>query len=202
MCGTTDLNREYHPYCIMITQHEEQEDYSYLFQTLKYIVETIHPDQEFNPTVLLADTASAITNGFANVFTLIHRIFCWAHVKRAIDAKLNSVTNKDIRNKIISDIVNFQHYVETETFTDVACLMVDNWREIYRDNEQVERFITYFIKQWLSPKRMGWYDHYIPHVPCQDNALESTNRYIKDNSFRKRLSINEFLHSLENGKYS
>ncbi len=35
---------------------------------------------------MLADTAGAITNGFSNVFKLTHRVFCWSHVKRNIDA--------------------------------------------------------------------------------------------------------------------
>ena len=106
MCGTTDFNREYHPYCIMITQHEEQDDYAFLFSTFKHITETLYPEDDFNPTALLADTASAITNGFEQVFNLIHRIFCWAHVKRAIDGKLNAVTDKNIRNQIVSNIIN------------------------------------------------------------------------------------------------
>ncbi|MFM7853896.1 MAG: hypothetical protein ACKO96_18730, partial [Flammeovirgaceae bacterium] len=33
---------------------------------------------------------------------------------------------------------------------------------------------------WLSPKRFGWFDHFVDHVPITNNALESTNRYIKD----------------------
>jgi len=200
MVGTTDFNREYHPYGIMITQHENEEDYEFMFNTLKQLAIKIH-DVEFNPTILLADTAGAITKGFANVFELSHRVYCWSHVKRAIDGKLNSVTDKSIRNNIICDIINFQHYVTTETFTKVARLMVNNWKEKYSKNEQVETFIKYFIQQWLNPKRMGWFDHYVQHVPCQDNALESTNRYVKDSNIRRRLSINDFLTQLEEGKY-
>ena len=30
MIGTTDFNREYHPYGIMVTKHENEEDYEYL----------------------------------------------------------------------------------------------------------------------------------------------------------------------------
>jgi hypothetical protein len=75
----------------------------------------------------------------------------------SIDGKLNAVTDKVTRNQIVSDIVNFQHYVETETFTTV-----DSWKDKYPENQQVDTFIKYFIKQWLSPKRMGWFDHYVP----------------------------------------
>ena len=91
--GTTDFNRQYHPYGVMVTKHENEEDYEYMFNALKRIVKEIH-QIDFEPTILLADTAGAITNGFSNVFKLTHRVFCWSHVKRNIDAKLNSVLDK------------------------------------------------------------------------------------------------------------
>jgi hypothetical protein len=97
----------------------------------------------------------------------------------------------------ISDAID-----ENSSSTHVARLMVTSWREKYPNNEQVETFIKYFIQQWLNPKRMGWFDHYVQHVPCQDNALESTNRYMRDAQIRPRLPINEFLAQIENGEYS
>jgi len=63
----------------------------------------------------------------------------------------------------ISDAID-----ENSSSTHVARLMVTSWREKYPNNEQVETFIKYFIQQWLNPKRMGWFDHYVQHVPCQD----------------------------------
>ena len=110
---------------------------------------------EFNPTILPADTAAAITNGFKEVFQLVKQYFCWAHVKRAVDGKLNEVSDKQVKNRIISNIVNFQHYVETVAFTVVASLMICSWRDKFPGNQEVETFIAYFIKQWLNPKRMS-----------------------------------------------
>ena len=66
MIGTVDLNREYHPYGILITKTEDHDDYQYMFQRLKDVSQTIGA-VDFNPTVLLADAASAITNGFKAV---------------------------------------------------------------------------------------------------------------------------------------
>ena len=87
--------------------------------------------------------------------------------------------------------------METETFTLVARLMICSWRDKFPGNQEVETFIAYFIKQWLNPKRMDWFEQYVSHVPCQDNGLESTNRYVQDDSFRRRLPINKFLILLE-----
>ena len=37
-------------------------------------------------------------------------------------------------------------------------------------------------------------------MPCQTNAIESTNRYVKDKgTFRERLSVIDFLFVLEKG---
>ena len=77
--------------------------------------------------------------------------------------------------------------------------MIVGWRDKFPSNE-TEDFIKYFNKMWLSPKRNGWYDHYCDFCPCTNNALESTNRYVKDEgTLRKRLGILQFLNVLENG---
>jgi len=77
--------------------------------------------------------------------------------------------------------------------------MVLGWKEKF-PSEETDAFIKYFSKEWLSPKRNGWYDHYCDHCPCQNNALESTNRYIKDEgTLRQRMSIYQFLNLLEFG---
>ena len=66
MVGTVDHERQYHPYGILITKTVNAEDYKYMFQTLKNL--SINYKYEFNPTILLADTAAEITNGFKEVF--------------------------------------------------------------------------------------------------------------------------------------
>ena len=70
---------------------------------------------------------------------------------------------------------------------------------MYKKLDEVT-FINYFQKHWLSLKRMGWYDHYCDLVPIQNNALESINRYVKeDGTLRKRMGIKEFLIEQEEG---
>ena len=60
MVGTVDLCREFHPYAIVITKTETDEDYKFMFSQLKSLAETIKVDA-FDPKILLADTAAAIT---------------------------------------------------------------------------------------------------------------------------------------------
>ena len=41
MIWTVDLNREYHPYGLLITKTEDHDDYEYMFKKLKDITQTI-----------------------------------------------------------------------------------------------------------------------------------------------------------------
>ena len=51
MVGTVDLDRKYHPYGIMITKTEDNEDYNYMCTRLLELAKIIGADN-FNPTVL------------------------------------------------------------------------------------------------------------------------------------------------------
>ena len=78
MIGTVDMKREYHPYGIMLTKTEDELDYQYLCQRLKALAALV--EVNFNPTVLLADAAGAITNGCKSVFNLgKKKIFFFFH---------------------------------------------------------------------------------------------------------------------------
>ena len=47
LIGTVDLNREYHPFGILITKTEDHDDYQYMFQRLKDVSQTtIKPDEK------------------------------------------------------------------------------------------------------------------------------------------------------------
>ena len=58
--------------------------------------------------------------------------------------------------------------------------MISKWRNSYVNDSQVTEFIEYFMSKWCKPGRTGWFDHYVDHIPITNNALESTNRYIKE----------------------
>ncbi len=108
---------------------------------------------------------------------MTQRVYCWYHVKKAIQKHLNKIKDKAIRQKITDDIINFQKHIISSIFIEGAKLMITEWKQL--KNEDVNYFITKFMK-YLRPDRMGWFDHYCDWVPVTNNALESTNRYIKD----------------------
>ncbi len=63
----------------------------------------------FKPTVLVADAAESISNGFKEVFgELINRIMCWSHMGRKCDDRLARISDKEIRANMCTDIFSLQ----------------------------------------------------------------------------------------------
>lgn len=180
MIGTTDTTNSLHPYGILVTSHNEGEDFHFMFQTIKNLINTIH-HVNFKPTILVADSTVAITNGFETVFELIKRVYCWSIVKKAIYKLLNSIQNKEIREAIKVDITEFQHNVVEEGYEGTAYAMVKKWKQIYKSSEnlqEVKIFINNLSNQWLHPKRRGWYENFCEH--SNSDVLYSTKKLLKD----------------------
>jgi hypothetical protein len=52
---------------------------------------------------------------------------------------------------------------------------------------------------YLTPTKCGWYEGLVEGIPSQDNALEATNKWIKeDGTLRDQLPLSEFLDVVEN----
>ena len=71
---------------------------AYMFSTLKSALKKLF-NYEYEPNILLADCAAEITNGFSEVFDLVKRIFCWAHVEKAIESHLAKAMRMKVREK-------------------------------------------------------------------------------------------------------
>ena len=58
---------------------------------------------------LIADGSDAITNGFTRVFgTDYKRVMYLAHMRRAVDKKINIINDKDIEEEVMDDIEKLQ----------------------------------------------------------------------------------------------
>ncbi|RNA23002.1 hypothetical protein BpHYR1_014999 [Brachionus plicatilis] len=135
---------------------------------------------DFCPNKLVADAAPAITNGFTKVFNHpFSRVICWAHVIRNIDSNLITINDEPMRKSIRNQIIR----------------SISNNKIGKKNNESVKVFSKYFNDVWLSDSNDAWYESYSLRTPSTNNALESTNRIIKDEAtFRKRLSVSDFLN--------
>ncbi|CAF0979499.1 unnamed protein product [Brachionus calyciflorus] len=144
--GTTDQNKKFHHFGIGITTNEKQEDYTFLFQTLKNTVEA-NEGVEYQPDTLIADNAQEITNGFANVFKMKKRVNCWAHAIRNIDNELNRI-EINTRHKIRQDIINIQILTSRTQFDKAIQIFIKKWKKLIES--KVNDFLEYFHKQWCT----------------------------------------------------
>ncbi|KAL0882531.1 hypothetical protein ABMA27_000993 [Loxostege sticticalis] len=162
------------------------EDFEMLFSGLKNSVLSIY-GHSLQPSVLVCDAAKAIQNAFTNVFgseTIIR--MCWAHAKKNIITKLEQTVNKKKQNDILEDIDCLQAATSSQDFDIASELFVKKW-----ENERV--FIAYFKEEWLLRNR-NWYLGASPSSPATNNALEATNKAIKDtNTMRERIPLSRFL---------
>lgn len=83
-----------------ICTNQKEEDFFFSFLALKNAVKLIF-NYDYKPSILIADAASAITNGFIKAFDYqsladFTRVTCWAHVLREIDNNLpNSIPERE-----------------------------------------------------------------------------------------------------------
>ncbi|RNA32158.1 hypothetical protein BpHYR1_024800, partial [Brachionus plicatilis] len=186
LVGSCDREKKFHPFGIAVTMCEKNQDFEFLFYALKETVKKLF-ERHIQPTVLLADGAEAIHNGFAKVFTLEKRIMCWAHVKRNVHTRF-------CRNKhyyhIKNDIDSLQLSITESMFESASKLFIKKWTELDKD------FSSYFETTWINSSVNGWFDGRSQSHPITNNALESHNKIIKDLVERKSMPLADFLKNI------
>jgi hypothetical protein len=187
--GTTDLNKSFHPFGLAVCKDEQTKDFEFLFSSLQKGVEKIN-SPPIQPNALVADASFAIINAFSNVFSNDHEIImCWAHMKRNVETKSTMINDEELEKEIISDIELLQVCESKELFHNSVKLFLKKWATC----EQTKPFLDYFRSEWLE-KHPGWFEGMADFIPSTNNALESTNRTIKDTgTFRNRLTLSKFL---------
>ena len=60
-CGTTDKDRHFHPFGIGMSFNEAEEDFAFFFKAIQDAAKQ-EIQRDYNPSVLVADNAGAITN--------------------------------------------------------------------------------------------------------------------------------------------
>ena len=149
MCGTADMDKRYHPFGLGLCSEETFHDHAFIFDSIKKAALEVY-GFELKPTVLLADAASEITNGFTRVFgEPEHRIFCWVHVERNIKKYLSGPYLK-YKSAVLLDFKILQQSRSKEIFNTVSLLFLEKWQS------KIPDFTEYFKEQWLE-KCPGWY---------------------------------------------
>lgn len=96
------------------------------------------------------------------------------------------ITDKQKRAIFLNDLDTLHLSKNDKIFKEASELFVLKWYEEYPN------LIEYFENEWLIKNRF-WYEGVAELVPSQNNALESTNRYVKDeNTLRELFDLGRF----------
>jgi len=87
----------------MTTKREKKKDYEFFFESIVKAVKQV-TGEVYKPSVLVADAASAIHNGFMSAYCYnsildFKRVVCYQHVSRNIDKHMGLIS-KETRVKI------------------------------------------------------------------------------------------------------
>ena len=148
--GTTDRNKSFHPFGLVLSKDEKTEDYAFAFSSVKQLTKQLY-DFDIYPNALVADAAQAITNAFKSVYGENYeyeRIYCWAHVIRRIDDRLKTINHKKIKESLRNDILNLQAQVENHNFKSVTKSFIEKWK-IHND-DPINAFLEYFEDEWVK----------------------------------------------------
>jgi len=186
--GTSDQDRAFHPFGLALCYSEKESDFEFMFRSIKDGVAKIF-GTDYKHTILMADGADAITNGFEKVFGAdFDRLMCYFHVTKNVDTHLRSIDAKT-RKEIRGDIETLQLSPDKVTFTKATELFISKWKPI----DSVRTFIEYFEKQWIV-HLPNWYEGSCLFRPSTNNSLEATNSTIKkEHTLRERLPLAQFL---------
>lgn len=187
--GTVDRAKQFHPIAAAICSHETAEDFEFIFLSIKEIVFTMF-GVVLDFTLLMADAAEAISNGFLRVFTG-KVLMCAVHVKRAIKKRVISKDHgvaKENRDSIIRDVQLLQLCTTNTSFDKATTLFTDYW------TDKEPEFVEYFRSEWLE-QHPNWHEGASSSDgPSSNNGLESFNLRIKeDHTIRERLPLSQFI---------
>ena len=184
--GTTDMIKQFHPFGFSVCSNEKENDFEFIFSCLRDGLLNLNLQMNERELILIADGAEAISNAFLKVFGIDHNVvMCWFHMPENVEKKLYLVEDKALHDVIMNDIETLKLSTNKKVFDIATRLFLKKWKS-------EEKFLQYFSSQWLNSKN-GWFEGLATYVPSTNNALEATNRVIKDeDTLRERLVLSRF----------
>lgn len=215
--GMTDSDRKFHPFGLAMCTNERADDFEFLFRALKDGVHQV-AGNELEPKVLMSDAAHSIHNGFKRVFTKMTADdigTCWAHVRRNLSKNVSKYLRDPKKQLEFMCMLSFcSVYFLLHLFTtiysfnlftffsdDLDKLQLAQNQNIFNAAAQLFMLkwkvhsvdlVKYFKKEWIVAHK-NWYEGFRPKFPSTNNALESSNRVIKDEqTLRERFDVGQF----------
>ena len=175
-----ELEYEFVPFAILLTNRKTQVIYEKWFQELKEYGLLITPQK-----TLMSDFELAIPHAAKKVFPHLKWNFCWFHVKHNVYEKLTELKLNYPLKKSISDQITRIH--ECENDIQKALDIWNNYKKILQKSSNAEvrkgttSFCTYF-DQYYIPKISQWIlktDESGRKMVTTNNVLERFNLTLK-----------------------
>lgn len=118
--GTTDNDntQHFHLLAMMVSKYERTDDFAFAFNALGVGVHRV-TGKVFEPTVVMADAAPAIGNGFKMAFgENVTLLMCFTHVMAAVDRK--PMVHKESKSLIKTDLRKLRITPNKSSF-DTGC---------------------------------------------------------------------------------
>ena len=190
IAGVGDADRQFFPCVISVLSSETTEDYAFVLQALKNGA-SIHGGIEYQPEVVVADMARAISAAVGEVFPAAVRRVCWFHLKKAAEEKARREP-PEARDVFLRDLADLQLSPTEGQFWHAARLMMQKWRDQWPNSA----FIDYFEDTVLK-ENSAFYEGVHKGSPSTNNGLESVNRVVKDVfTIRERLPLGQFFQQM------
>ena len=109
-----------------VCSNEKTRDFIFVVRGLQKGVQKLGLE-EINPDVLIADGADSIRNAFKHAFREKPMIMCWAHMRRKIVKKVESIVDKLVQEDLLSGVDALQLAQSKRMFTKASNLFIKKW---------------------------------------------------------------------------
>ncbi|XP_043197811.1 uncharacterized protein LOC122368178 isoform X2 [Amphibalanus amphitrite] len=189
VASVSDADRHVTPVAFAVSSGETKDDYEMVLRAMKQAIEAVS-GEPFEPRVIVADAAEAITLAVEAVFPRALRRVCWFHVRKNVESYLRR--QSAMKKACLEDISVLQLAQSEEEFSRASVAMLAKWERQWPESD----FRKHFQKQWLE-KNSSWYEGIDVESPSTNNGLEAFNNVIKSYTCRERLPVGQFLSTCD-----
>lgn len=143
--GSTDNNKRFHFFGVAVLSNETQDDYAFVFTTIKDGVKRLF-DVLYSPNTFMSDASNAIQNAFQQVFGEDKTtLTCYSHVQRAVILWLEKQYGKNERTNYVKHDLNILYESPSKEYFDPAYnLFKSKW---FKEDKEFEK---YFESIWMN----------------------------------------------------
>uniref|UniRef100_A0A915DFT0 Transposase n=1 Tax=Ditylenchus dipsaci TaxID=166011 RepID=A0A915DFT0_9BILA len=144
----------------------------------------------------MGDGDKTISAAAVNIWGSIKRAMCFAHVKMNLTKKLRPKTMDNARQAISEDVAFLQLASSPNEFDRAAQLLKREWQTRYAGQYRILEVLC-LLFQGVDRLTFEWLVEGFSPYASTNNGLESKNGVLKKITFRKKLSVNDFLLMVE-----